>query len=85
MAIKLPCDSAVVVVIAGDAVPHPKAVPQLVQRAGQGPNAAGADRGPGGLPKLLPGLNLIYGLGGPSHTLPLASSCSAPMSGSMSK
>ncbi len=41
--------------------------PDILMRAVQHINNAGAGRGPGGLPKLLPGLNLIYGLPGESH------------------
>lgn len=41
--------------------------PNILMRAVQHINNAGAGRGPGGLPKLLPGLNLIYGLPGESH------------------
>ncbi|MDT0344126.1 radical SAM protein [Streptomyces litchfieldiae] len=41
--------------------------PQILMRAVEHINEAGADRGPGGLPKLLPGLNLIYGLPGETH------------------
>ncbi|MDH6574731.1 radical SAM protein [Kitasatospora sp. MAP5-34] len=41
--------------------------PEILMRAVQHINEAGADRGPGGLPKLLPGLNLIYGLPGETH------------------
>jgi radical SAM superfamily enzyme with C-terminal helix-hairpin-helix motif len=40
---------------------------EILMRAVQHVNEAGADRGPGGLPKLLPGLNLIYGLPGETH------------------
>jgi radical SAM superfamily enzyme with C-terminal helix-hairpin-helix motif len=36
-------------------------------RAVEHVNEAGAARGPGGLPMLLPGLNLIYGLPGETH------------------
>ncbi|MGW1146952.1 radical SAM protein, partial [Streptomyces sp. NPDC002454] len=38
--------------------------PGVLRRAVEHVNEAGAERGPGGLPKLLPGLNLIYGLPG---------------------
>lgn len=41
--------------------------PEILVRAVEHVNTAGAARGPGGLPKLLPGLNLIYGLPGESH------------------
>ncbi len=41
--------------------------PQILMRAVEHVNAAGAQRGPGGLPMLLPGLNLIYGLPGESE------------------
>jgi radical SAM superfamily enzyme with C-terminal helix-hairpin-helix motif len=41
--------------------------PDILVRAVQHINQAGADRGPGGLPKLLPGLNLIYGLPAETH------------------
>ncbi|MFE4610854.1 radical SAM protein [Streptomyces niveus] len=38
--------------------------PEILMRAVEHVNEAGAARGPGGLPLLLPGLNLIYGLPG---------------------
>jgi len=41
--------------------------PEVLVRAVEHINEAGAGRGPGGLPKLLPGLNLIYGLPGETH------------------
>ncbi|MFD7896948.1 radical SAM protein [Streptomyces sp. NPDC059743] len=41
--------------------------PEILTRAIEHVNEAGADRGPGGLPKLLPGLNLVYGLPGETH------------------
>ncbi|MFJ9795449.1 radical SAM protein [Streptomyces sp. NPDC101145] len=41
--------------------------PEILMRAVEHVNTAGADRGPGGLPRLLPGLNLIYGLPGETH------------------
>ncbi|MEU3597147.1 radical SAM protein [Streptomyces sp. NPDC006798] len=41
--------------------------PTILRRAVQHVNEAGAERGPGGLSKLLPGLNLIYGLPGETH------------------
>lgn len=40
--------------------------PEILMRAVENVNTAGAHRGPGGLPMLLPGLNLIYGLPGQS-------------------
>jgi len=46
--------------------------PKVLMRAVEHVNEAGAERGPGGLPKLLPGLNLIYGLPGESHRTHLA-------------
>lgn len=46
--------------------------PEILMRAVEHINEAGADRGPGGLPKLLPGLNLIYGLPGETHATHLA-------------
>lgn len=46
--------------------------PEILMRAVQHVNEVGADRGPGGLPKLLPGLNLIYGLPGETHATHLA-------------
>lgn len=46
--------------------------PEILLRAVEQVNAAGAERGPGGLPKLLPGLNLIYGLPGETHRTHLA-------------
>lgn len=45
---------------------------EIALRAVENVNAAGAERGPGGLPLLLPGLNLIYGLPGESHGTHLA-------------
>ncbi|WP_327359537.1 radical SAM protein [Streptomyces sp. NBC_01304] len=44
----------------------------ILMRAVENVNEAGAERGAGGLPKLLPGLNLIYGLPGESHLTHLA-------------
>ncbi|QKW53559.1 radical SAM protein [Streptomyces buecherae] len=41
--------------------------PEILMRAVEHVNEAGAARGPGGLPLLLPGLNLIYGLPGETH------------------
>ncbi|MEV7087982.1 radical SAM protein [Streptomyces sp. NPDC093085] len=41
--------------------------PEILMRAVEHINEAGAARGPGGLPMLLPGLNLIYGLPGETH------------------
>ncbi|MDF9814053.1 radical SAM protein [Streptomyces sp. SPB162] len=41
--------------------------PEVLTRAVEHVNEAGAARGPGGLPMLLPGLNLIYGLPGETH------------------
>jgi radical SAM superfamily enzyme with C-terminal helix-hairpin-helix motif len=41
--------------------------PDILLRAVANVNDAGAGAGPGGLPKLLPGLNLIYGLPGETH------------------
>jgi radical SAM superfamily enzyme with C-terminal helix-hairpin-helix motif len=41
--------------------------PQVLMRAIANVNQAGAHTGPGGLPVLLPGLNLIYGLPGETH------------------
>ena len=46
--------------------------PEVVMRAIENVNDAGAERGPGGLPLLLPGLNLIYGLPGETHRTHLA-------------
>jgi len=46
--------------------------PEILIRAIQHVNTAGAQRGPGGLPMLLPGLNLIYGLPGETHATHLA-------------
>ncbi|MCQ8773086.1 radical SAM protein [Streptomyces telluris] len=46
--------------------------PDILVRAVENVNDAGAERGPGGLPKLLPGLNLIYGLPGESHATHMA-------------
>lgn len=46
--------------------------PEVVLRAVENVNDAGAQRGPGGLPALLPGLNLIYGLPGETHHTHLA-------------
>ncbi len=45
---------------------------EILLRAVENVNAAGAARGPGGLPMLLPGLNLIYGLPGETHGTHLA-------------
>ncbi|MEU0221292.1 radical SAM protein, partial [Streptomyces sp. NPDC006265] len=44
----------------------------ILLRAVEHVNEAGAERGAGGLPKLLPGLNLIYGLPGETHATHLA-------------
>jgi radical SAM superfamily enzyme with C-terminal helix-hairpin-helix motif len=41
--------------------------PQVLMRAVANVNDAGAHAGPGGLPTLLPGLNLVYGLPGETH------------------
>ncbi|MGH3622438.1 MAG: radical SAM protein [Sciscionella sp.] len=41
--------------------------PQILLRAVEHINTVGAERGPGGLPRLLPGLNLVYGLPGETH------------------
>lgn len=41
--------------------------PEILLRAVENVNEAGAARGPGGLPTLLPGLNLVYGLPGETH------------------
>lgn len=41
--------------------------PEVLMRAIANVNEAGAHTGPGGLPALLPGLNLIYGLPGETH------------------
>jgi radical SAM superfamily enzyme with C-terminal helix-hairpin-helix motif len=41
--------------------------PEVLTRAIANVNEAGAGTGPGGLPVLLPGLNLIYGLPGETH------------------
>lgn len=46
--------------------------PGILMRAVEHINEAGADRGTDGLPKLLPGLNLIYGLPGETHATHLA-------------
>jgi radical SAM superfamily enzyme with C-terminal helix-hairpin-helix motif len=46
--------------------------PEILLRAAEHINEVGVDRGPGGLPKLLPGLNLIYGLPGETHATHLA-------------
>jgi radical SAM superfamily enzyme with C-terminal helix-hairpin-helix motif len=46
--------------------------PEILLRAVEHVNDAGADRGRGGLPKVLPGLNLIYGLPGETHATHLA-------------
>ncbi len=40
---------------------------EILMRAIANINEAGAGPGPGGLPKLLPGLNLVYGLPGETH------------------
>jgi len=45
---------------------------EILLRAVENVNDAGAARGPGGLPILLPGLNLIYGLPGETHGTHLA-------------
>ena len=41
--------------------------PEILLRAVEHVNEAGAHAGPGGLPVLLPGLNLVYGLPGETH------------------
>ncbi|GIF09691.1 radical SAM protein [Actinoplanes siamensis] len=46
--------------------------PQILRRAIDHINAVGAKRGPAGLPALLPGINLIYGLPGETHRTHLA-------------
>jgi len=46
--------------------------PEILMRAIEHVNTAGAGRGPGGLPVLLPGLNLVYGLPGETHATHLA-------------
>jgi radical SAM superfamily enzyme with C-terminal helix-hairpin-helix motif len=46
--------------------------PQVLVRAVEHVNEAGAERGRLGLPKLLPGLNLVYGLPGETHRTHLA-------------
>ena len=46
--------------------------PEILMRAVEHINEVGADRGPGGPPKLLPGLNLIYRLPGKTHATHLA-------------
>lgn len=46
--------------------------PEILMRAVEHVNEAGAVRGPGGLPMLLPGLNLIYGLPGETHRTHMA-------------
>ncbi|MEU7244897.1 radical SAM protein [Streptomyces sparsogenes] len=46
--------------------------PDILLRAVEHVNEAGAERGTAGLPKLLPGLNLIYGLPGETHATHLA-------------
>ena len=46
--------------------------PEVLRRAIDNVNAAGSERGPDGLPRLLPGLNLIYGLPGETHHTHLA-------------
>ncbi|KIF69494.1 hypothetical protein HY68_14375 [Streptomyces sp. AcH 505] len=51
---------------------HLTCTPEILMRAVEHVNDAGAARGPGGLPKLLPGLNLIYGLPGESHATHIA-------------
>jgi len=51
---------------------HLTCTPEILLRAVENVNEAGAARGPGGLPKLLPGLNLIYGLPGESHATHIA-------------
>ncbi|MFI0242824.1 radical SAM protein [Streptomyces sp. NPDC016845] len=45
---------------------------EILLRAVEHVNEAGGGRGTGGLPKLLPGLNLIYGLPGETHATHLA-------------
>ncbi|WP_328923240.1 radical SAM protein [Streptomyces sp. NBC_00190] len=46
--------------------------PDVLMRAVQHVNEAGGERGPGGLPMLLPGLNLIYGMPGETHATHIA-------------
>jgi radical SAM superfamily enzyme with C-terminal helix-hairpin-helix motif len=46
--------------------------PAVLRRAIDNINAAGSGRGPDGLPRLLPGINLIYGLPGETHRTHLA-------------
>ncbi|MBL7261594.1 radical SAM protein [Paractinoplanes lichenicola] len=46
--------------------------PQILRRAIDNINAVGNQRGPAGLPALLPGINLIYGLPGETHRTHLA-------------
>jgi radical SAM superfamily enzyme with C-terminal helix-hairpin-helix motif len=46
--------------------------PEVLRRAIDNVNAAGSGRGPDGLPRLLPGINLIYGLPGETHRTHLA-------------
>lgn len=41
--------------------------PEVLRRAIDNVNAVGVERGPDGLPRLLPGINLIYGLPGETH------------------
>lgn len=46
--------------------------PEVLLRAVENVNDVGAARGPGGLPTLLPGLNLVYGLPGETHRTHMA-------------
>jgi radical SAM superfamily enzyme with C-terminal helix-hairpin-helix motif len=46
--------------------------PQILRRAIDNINAVGNQRGPAGLPALLPGINIIYGLPGETHRTHLA-------------
>ncbi|MBG0568726.1 radical SAM protein [Actinoplanes sp. NEAU-A11] len=46
--------------------------PQILRRAIDNINAVGTQRGPAGLPTLLPGINIIYGLPGETHRTHLA-------------
>ncbi|MFF4189097.1 radical SAM protein [Streptomyces sp. NPDC001691] len=51
---------------------HLTCTPEILLRAVEHVNEAGSGRGPGGLPRLLPGLNLIYGLPGETHATHIA-------------
>lgn len=46
--------------------------PQILRRAIDNINAVGNQRGPAGLPALMPGINIIYGLPGETHRTHLA-------------